>query len=73
MTPEQMAKVQTSAKIAARLKSLCADLLMIIGLALICWGVGKFSVPAGFIATGSMLIIFAVSVAPKNNAKKVAN
>jgi hypothetical protein len=73
MTPEQMTKVQTSAKIAARLKSLCADLLMISGLALICLGVGKYSVPAGFITTGAMLIICAISAAPKKDPKKATN
>jgi hypothetical protein len=73
MTPEKMARVQTIAVVAAAFKSLFADLLMIGGLALICLGVGKYSVPAGFITTGAMLIICAISAAPKKDPKKATN
>jgi predicted membrane protein len=73
MTPEKMARVQTYAVVAVALKSLFADFLLIAGLCLICYGVGKYSVAAGFIATGAMLIISAISFAPKKDAKKATN
>ena len=63
------AEAQNNGGIARALKSLLADFIFIVGLGLICWGVFKYSVPAGLIVTGIAVIILARAITPEDKKK----
>jgi hypothetical protein len=52
-------------KFSQKLKSVFADLLLLAGLGLMCWGVFRFSIPAGLVLVGLVMIVLARSIAPE--------
>lgn len=59
----------SSSKTKTRLKTAVADLILLAGLSSICWGVFKYSIPAGLIVTGIALIILARAITPEGKKK----
>jgi hypothetical protein len=52
-----------------RLKMAFADLLLLLGLGIACWGVFKFSIAAGLIVSGIIVVILARAITPEPKTK----